>query len=60
MTRAPAKIPADPIPAIARPMMRAVDVGAAPQTSEPSSKIPMAIRYTHLMLKKVRNLPKRS
>ncbi len=53
MTRAPEKIPADPIPATARPMMRATEVGATPQMRDPSSKIPMAKRYTHLMLKKV-------
>jgi len=44
MTRAPEKIPADPIPAMARPMMRATEVGAAPQTTEPTSKMNIADR----------------
>lgn len=44
MTRAPEKIPADPTPAIARPMMRATEVGAAPQTTEPISKMKIADR----------------
>ncbi len=53
MTRAPEKIPADPTPATALPMMSATEVGAAPQTTEPISKMVMAVKYTHLMLKKV-------
>ena len=32
-TRAPENMPADPTPAIARPMIRATDVGAAPHTT---------------------------
>ena len=44
MINAPEKIPAEPIPAIERPMINAVDVGATPQTNEPSSKIKMAVR----------------
>ena len=51
--RAPEKMPADPKPAIARPRMRAVELGATPQTKEPSSKMPMAVKKVHLMLKKV-------
>ena len=31
MTRAPENIPADPTPATARPMIKATEVGAAPQ-----------------------------
>ena len=50
---APEKIPAEPKPAMARPTMRAVLLGATPQTREPSSKITMAARKTHLMEKKV-------
>jgi hypothetical protein len=46
---APEKIPAAPTPATARPMMRAVEFGATPQMSEPSSKMKSAMRYTHLM-----------
>ena len=50
VTRAPVKIPADPSPATARPTMKAVEVGATPQTKEPSSKMNNATRKTHLML----------
>jgi hypothetical protein len=46
---APEKMPAAPIPATARPMMRAVEFGATPQMSEPISKMKSAMRYTHLM-----------
>lgn len=53
MIKAPEKTPALPTPATARPMMRALLVGAAPQTRDPSSKMPMAMRKTHLMGKKV-------
>lgn len=35
---APEKIPADPTPAIARPMMKEVELGAAPQRVLPISK----------------------
>ena len=34
MTRAPENIPAEPRPATARPMIRATEVGAAPQTTK--------------------------
>ena len=44
MINAPAKMPAEPTPAIARPTIRALDVGAAPQIADPSSKRKMAIR----------------
>lgn len=44
ITVAPFWIPADPIPAIARPTMKAVEVGAAPQTAEPTSKTTTATR----------------
>jgi hypothetical protein len=47
MRIAPVNIPADPKPATARPMIRAVEVGAVPQTKEPISKIPKAIKNTH-------------
>lgn len=39
MMKLPAKIPADPIPAIDLPTIRAVEFGAAPQIVEPISKI---------------------
>jgi len=47
----PLKTPADPSPAIARPTIKAFDVGATPQISDPSSKSAIAERYTSLMLK---------
>lgn len=42
--KAPEKIPADPIPAMARPMINAVEFGAAPQMALPTSKIKIAVR----------------
>lgn len=44
MMTEPEKIPAEPSPAMARPMIKAVEFGAAPHTADPISKIPMAIR----------------
>jgi hypothetical protein len=41
---APEKIPAEPIPAIARPTMKALEVGAPPQRADPTSKTIIAIR----------------
>lgn len=49
MVIAPVKIPDDPNPAIARPMMSDVDVGAAPQRAEPTSKRKIPERKTHLV-----------
>lgn len=51
--RAPEKMPAEPMPATARPIIRAVEFGAAPQIAEPISKMVMAIKKTHLTGKKV-------
>jgi hypothetical protein len=53
ITRAPEKIPALPTPATARPRMKTVEVGAAPQRTDPTSKNPMAETYTHLMERNV-------
>ncbi len=39
MSRQPEKMPAEPRPAMARPTMKAVELGAAPQMAEPVSKI---------------------
>lgn len=45
----PEKMPAEPIPAIARPIMKAVELGAAPQRADPASKMTIVIRYTHFV-----------
>jgi len=37
--KAPEKIPAPPEPAIARPTIRATDVGASAQIKEPTDKL---------------------
>lgn len=47
---APVNKPADPAPAIARPTIKAVDVGATPHISDPISKIDNAARKTILTL----------
>lgn len=44
ITVAPENMPADPIPAIARPTMKALELGAPPQTADPTSKIRIAIK----------------
>lgn len=48
MINAPEKIPAPPIPAMARPTMRATELGLAPQMAEPTSKINTAPTKVHL------------
>lgn len=45
--------PALPTPAMARPMMKAVDVGAAAQMMEPTSNMKMSAMKAHLEGKKV-------
>jgi hypothetical protein len=45
---APEKMKAAPIPAIARPTMKAVEVGAAPQMTEPTSKTRIDHKKVHL------------
>lgn len=52
MMRAPEKIPAEPIPAIARPIMRVGLSGAAPQMREPISNRAMAVKKTDLIGRK--------
>jgi hypothetical protein len=42
----PEKMPADPRPAIERPMMNDVEFGAAPHSTDPTSKIPMQMSNT--------------
>lgn len=60
MRMAPEKIPADPTPAIARPIIKAAELGAAPQMALPISKMTSAVKYTHLIEKKVYSFPKNS
>jgi hypothetical protein len=50
MTVAPEKMPADPIPAIARPMMKTTELGAAPETADPISKTITADIEANLVL----------
>ena len=45
----PEKMPADPKPAMARPIMKAIELGAAPQTADPASKIRIESTKTHLV-----------
>ena len=53
ITIAPVKVPALPVPAIARPTMKDGEVGEAAQTMEPISKIRMTVMKVHLAEKKV-------
>lgn len=47
-TTAPVIMPAAPIPAIARPKIKAMELGAAPQIALPISKMPMMMRKMYL------------
>ena len=44
IVKVPEKMPAQPMPAIARPRINATDEGAEPQIVEPISKIKMEAR----------------
>ena len=46
---APENMPAPPMPATARPMMSATELGLAPQMAEPISKTKTAPTKVHLM-----------
>lgn len=46
---APVKIPDDPKPEIARPIISVVELGAAPDSAEPTSKKKIPERKTHLV-----------
>jgi hypothetical protein len=48
---------APPAPAMARPAIRAVDVGATPQINEPNSKTETANRNVHLILNTLYTFP---
>ncbi len=50
MIMAPEKMPEEPLPAIARPTMNAVEFGAAPHIADPISKTAMEERKTFLGL----------
>lgn len=54
---APVPMPAHPIPAIARPIMRASELGAAPHSRLPSSNRPIEPRNVHLRGKYLYALP---
>lgn len=56
----PAKIPAEPTPEMARPMMRVVELGDVAQMSDPSSNMVIEHRYAHLILKRVKQRPQSS
>jgi hypothetical protein len=47
-TITPEKMPQEPSPAIALPIMKAVEFGAAPHIADPISNNTMAMRNTHL------------
>jgi hypothetical protein len=49
MINAPEKMPAPPMPAIARPTMRATELGLAPQIAEPTSNVARALINVHLI-----------
>lgn len=44
MIKDPEKRPAEPTPATALPIMKAVELGAAPQIRDPTSKMPKVMR----------------
>jgi len=50
ITIAPENIPHEPRPAIARPVMKTFEEGAAPQMTEPTSKIAMQVSQITLGL----------
>ena len=60
MISAPENTPADPIPAIVRPKINVTELGAAPQTAEPTSKIKMAKMKTYFGGARVYAFPKTS
>jgi hypothetical protein len=49
MIMEPEYIPQEPRPAMARPIISPRELGVAPQIKDPISKIPSAVRYTHLV-----------
>ena len=59
-TTSPEKLPAAPTPAIARPTIKAADVGAPPHMAEPTSNMTTEMMKTDLMEKRVYSFPKKS
>jgi len=49
VTSAPLKMPADPAPERARPMMKAIELGATAESREPTSKMKRATRKVSLV-----------
>lgn len=45
----PEKMLADPKPAMARPVMKTAELGAAPQSTDPASKTTIESRKTHFV-----------
>lgn len=60
MMRAPEKIPDPPTPAIARPTIKDIELGLAPQIADPTSNISTAATKVHLIDSNVYSLPKKS
>lgn len=58
MMNPPERTPAQPIPDMALPRIRAIEFGAAAQITEPTSKSPRAARYTQVTLNSAYSLPK--
>jgi hypothetical protein len=56
----PAMTPPEPIPAMALPMINAIELGAAPHIAEPTSKSTNDVKKTYLTRKQVYILPKTS
>lgn len=53
MMNAPPITPAPPAPAIALPMIKEIELGAAPQTALPIKKMRIDVKYVHFVLSKV-------
>jgi hypothetical protein len=53
----PDKSPAAPRPEMARPIIKAKELGAMAHMNDPTWKMQRAVKYTHLMLCKWYNFP---
>jgi len=54
---APETIPEQPIPEMARPIMKQLDAGATPESSDPISNTQIVDRNVVLVVHKLYNLP---